>query len=120
MDTKQISLAETAGLNVLAKLDPRDRHHPDHGLYQQALTGVHQYDAKLGRTPDGMSERMAASFTTLAKENGMNKIDHVVFSVDTGRGVKTGENVIIVQGELGSPAAERSHMKTDVAVNTSV
>jgi len=120
MDTQQISMTETAGLKVLAKLDPRDRHHPDHGLYQQALTGVHQHDAKLGRTPDEMSERMAASLTTLAKENGMNKIDHVVFSVDTGRGVKTGENVIIVQGELGSPAAERTHMKTDVAANTSV
>lgn len=103
-----------------AALDPRDRNHPDHALYQQALTGVHQHDAKLGRTPDDMSERMAASLTALAKENGLSRIDHVVFSVDTGRGVKAGENVFVVRGELGNPAADRAHMKTEVAVNTSV
>ncbi len=103
-----------------AKLDPRDRNHPDHALYQQALMGVHQHDAKLGRMPDEKSEQMAASLTALAKENGMTRIDHVVFNVDNGRGVKAGENVFVVQGEMGNPAADRAHMKTDVAVNTSV
>ncbi len=101
-------------------LDPRDRNHPDHALYQQALAGVHQHDVKLGRIPDEKSEQMAASLTALAKENGMTRIDHVVFSADNGRGVKAGENVFVVQGEMGNPAADRAFMRTDVAVNASV
>ncbi len=101
-------------------LDPRDRDHPDFALHQQALNLVHKQDEKLGRTPDEKSEQMAASLTQLAKENGISRIDHLVFSIDNGRGMKSGENVIIVQGELNNPAHDRAHMKTDVAVNTSV
>ena len=103
-----------------ADLDPRDRNHPDFALHQQALNLVHKQDEKLGRTPDVRSEQLAASLTRLAKENGMSRIDHLVFSVDNGRSIKAGENVIIVQGELNNPAHDRAHTKADVAVNTPV
>ena len=101
-------------------LDPRDREHPDFALHQQALNLVHKHDEKLGRTPDEKSEQMAASLTNLAKENGLTRIDHVVFSFDSGRGIKAGENVFVVQGELNNPAHDKAYMKTDVAVNTPI
>jgi hypothetical protein len=112
--------APSAGPPSRADLDPRDRDHPDFVLHQQALNLVHNHDEKLGRIPDENSERLAASLTLLAKENGISRIDNIVFSIDNGRGVKAGENVFVVQGELGNPAHDRAHMKTTEAINTSV
>ncbi len=100
--------------------NPRDRDHPDFAMHQQALNLVHAHDGKLSRSPDEKSEQLAASLTQLAKENGMTRIDHIVFSVDNGRGIKVGENVVIVQGELNNPGHDRAYMKADVAVNTPV
>ena len=112
--------APPAGPPRRVDLDPRDRDHPDFALHQQVLNLVLKHDEKLGRKSDEKSEKMAASLTQLAKENGLSRIDHVVFSMDNGRGVKVGENVFVVQGDPGDPAHNRAHMRTDVAVNTSV
>ena len=100
------------------RLDPAKPSHPDHTLYQQALYGLHQADSKLGREPDETSLRMAASLTLLAKESGMQRIDHVVLS-RANEYVKEGENVFVVEGKLDDPAHSRAHMKTQMAVETS-
>ncbi len=99
---------------------PGNQLHPHHAIYHQALTLVHAEDAKRNRQPDDNSERMALSLTGLAAKDGLNRIDHLVFSADNGRGTKAGENVIIVQGELNNSSHDRAHMKTTEAVNTPV
>ncbi|WP_049623163.1 peptidoglycan-binding domain-containing protein [Frateuria defendens] len=73
-----------------------DAAHPGHAMYQQALRGVHGIDAAHGRTPDQLSDNLAASLTLEAHRHGLSRIDHVVLSDD-------GKRVYAVQGELNSP-----------------
>ncbi|WP_064749983.1 XVIPCD domain-containing protein [Lysobacter antibioticus] len=97
----------------------QDPSHLDHRLYQQAIEGVAALDRALGKAPDAGSERLAASLLGLAKENGLQRIDHVVLS-QGGTGLRPGENVFVVQGALDDPAHLRAHMKTEQAVATPV
>lgn len=99
--------------------DPTHSTHPDHRLYQQSNDAVRRLDAELGRTPDASSERMAASLTVLAKQEGLQRIDNIVLSRGTDA-VKPGENVIAVQGRLDDPSHLRAHMKTQTAIETTV
>ena len=91
--------------------------HPDHALYSQIVAQVKEQDRATGRSWDQVSERLSASLLVLAKENGLSRVDHVVFSTRTDR-VAAGENVFVVQGRLDDPAHVRAHMKTDAAVQT--
>ena len=113
---------ETPEVETLKKTSqlehPGSAAHPFHGLYSQAAAFVNKEDQRLGRTPDEKSERLALAATALAAENGITKIDHLVFSAENkARGVKAGENVFVAQGGLNDPAHDRAHMKTDVALN---
>lgn len=101
------------------RIDPRQPVHPDHGMYRQAERAVHALDASLGRAPDAYSERMAASVLRLAKEHGLERIDHVVLSRQTGH-ANAGQNVFVVEGAIDHPASRRPHMSTDRAVRTPV
>src|SRR3546814_10024735 len=60
---------------------------------------------------------MIASLARLARENGLERIDHVVLSGQAER-LRPGENVFVVQGRLDDPAHLRAHMKTQLAVDT--
>jgi hypothetical protein len=100
---------------------PSSNNHPFHSMFNQATAHVQKEDEKQGRQHDEKSERLALAATALAANEGMHKIDHMVFSKeDKERGVKAGENVIVVQGGLLDPAHQRPHMKTEVAINTPV
>jgi hypothetical protein len=100
---------------------PNSSEHPFHLLYQQATAHVAKEDERLGRKPDEKSEHLTMSATALAAGNGIRSMDHLLFSVENKeRGVKAGENMIVVQGGLYDPAHERAHMKTEVAINTPV
>jgi len=99
--------------------DPTQPAHPDHGLYMQSQSAVRMLDQTMGRIPDASSERMAASLTVLAKQEGLQRIDNIVLSRGTDA-VKPGENVIAVQGRLDDPSHLRAHMKTQTAVETPV
>lgn len=101
------------------RLDPTQPAHPDHALYRQSQSAVGKLDQSLGRAPDAASERMAASLTVLAKQEGLQRIDNVVLSRGTDT-IKPGENVIAVQGRLDDPSHLRAHMKTQAAVETPV
>lgn len=70
----------------------------------------------MGRTPDMASDAMAASLFALARENGLQRVDHVVLSVDSGQ-VRKGENVFVVQGGLTDVHNRVAHMKTAEAVS---
>ncbi|MFO3705012.1 XVIPCD domain-containing protein [Xanthomonas codiaei] len=93
--------------------------HQDYALLQQVRAGVSAIDAQAGRTPDENSERLIASVMTLARQNNLDRADHVVLSAQTTDS-PAGRNVFVVQGELNNPAHLRAHMPTDVAVQTPV
>ncbi|KER79981.1 hemolysin [Xanthomonas arboricola pv. celebensis] len=100
----------------LADIGPE---HRDYALLQQVRAGVNAIDAQAGRTPDENSERLIASVMTLARQNNLDRADHVVLSQQTTDS-PAGRNVFVVQGELNNPAHLRAHMPTDVAVQTPV
>lgn len=99
------------------KLPPSEAGHPDHMLYSQIAGHIREHDRQHGRSWDQASERMTASLLGLAKESGLTRVDHVVFSTNHDW-VAAGENVFVVQGRLDDPAHLRAHMKTDEAART--
>ncbi|MFL8061020.1 XVIPCD domain-containing protein [Xanthomonas vasicola] len=93
--------------------------HRDYALLQQVRAGVNAIDAQAGRTPDENSERLIASVMTLARQNNLDRADHVVLSNQTAEH-PAGRTVFVVQGELNNPAHLRAAMPTDMAVRTPV
>jgi putative chitinase len=90
--------------------DPKN---PDHGLYQQALDGVHKIDAQLGRASDQQSANLAAALVVVAKQEGLKQIDDVRLSND-------GSHAFAVQGQAQSPEKQYASVETAQAVQTSV
>ncbi|WP_329846730.1 XVIPCD domain-containing protein [Stenotrophomonas hibiscicola] len=109
---------EASGPNR-ALQDPTQPGHPDHALYQQIREGVEALDAKHGRSFDEVSERMTASLLVLAKDNDLDRVDHVLVSNAT-REHPAGHTLFVVQGEPSNPAHQRAAMPTELAAQTSV
>ena len=109
---------EASGPNR-ALQDPTQPGHPDHALYQQIREGVEALDAKHGRSFDEVSERMTASLLVLAKDNDLERVDHVLVSNAT-REHSAGHTLFVVQGEPSNPAHQRAAMPTEMAAQTSV
>lgn len=89
--------------------------HPDHALYRSSREAVERLEAGLGRAFDANSEKLAQSATVLARQNGLERIDHVLLSIDSGRGVRAGEHLFVVQDRVDDPAHLRAMMRTDDA-----
>lgn len=87
----------------------------DDPVFRQTLAAVHALDAGLGRAPDEASDRMATNLAALARNRGLERVDHVVLSIDNGR-VRAGENVFVVQGGLTEATNRVAFMKTDEAL----
>lgn len=98
---------------------PTQPGHPDHPLYQQVRDGVAALDARHGRSFDATSERMTASLLVLAKDNGLDRVDHVLLSNATAH-EQAGHTLFVVQGEPGNPAHQRASMPTIQAAQTPV
>lgn len=94
---------------------PNGARAPADPLHRQADAAVRTLDASMGKAFDRHSENMAASLACLAKENGFDRIDHVVLSDATGS-VRKGENVFVVQGGLTDPTNRVAQMKTQDAI----
>lgn len=109
---------EASGPNR-ALQDPTQPGHPDHALYQQIRDGVEALDAKHGRSFDEVSERMTASLLVLAKDNDLERVDHVLVSNATSEH-PAGHTLFVVQGEPSNPAHQRAAMPTELAAQTSV
>lgn len=88
-------------------------------LYQQIQQGIAELDARHGRTYDATSERMSVSLLALAKENGLQSVDHVVLSKQTPD-QPAGHQIFLVQGDLADPSHSRISMPTEVAARTPV
>ncbi|HDS1137925.1 TPA: hypothetical protein QDZ75_001961 [Stenotrophomonas maltophilia] len=99
--------------------DPTQPGHPDHALYQQIREGVEALDAKHGRCFDEVSERMTASLLVLAKDNDLERVDHVLVSNATHEH-PAGHTLFVVQGEPSNPAHQRAAMPTEMAAQTPV
>lgn len=99
--------------------DPTQPGHPDHALYRQIREGVEALDAKHGRSFDEVSERMTASLLVLAKDNDLDRVDHVLVSNAT-REHPAGHTLFVVQGEPSNPAHQRAAMPTEIAAQTPV
>lgn len=93
------------------RLTPAEAGHPDHAMYQQIRSKVEQLDAANGRTFDAISERMTASLLTLAKDNGLTRVDHVLLSEKT-ENLPAARNVFLVQGRPDDQAMLRAQMPT--------
>lgn len=100
----------------LAEIGPD---HAEYSLLQQVSGHVAGIDARAGRTPDEGSERLTASVMVLARQNNLDRADHVLLSAQTADS-PAGRNVFVVQGEMNDPAHLRASMPTDVAVQTPV
>ncbi|HEY4093539.1 MAG TPA: XVIPCD domain-containing protein [Luteibacter sp.] len=87
--------------------------HPDHALYRQTQSAVHKLDAEQGRTPDHLSDRLAAAGTVAARKEGMTSVDSAVLNQD-------GSKVYVVQGELHSPFKQAAEVNTQQAINTTI
>ncbi|MBB3824256.1 XVIPCD domain-containing protein [Xanthomonas arboricola] len=77
--------------------DPRDATHPDHALLQQCTAAVERLQATPGPAAGMDSERLALGSVVAARENGLQRVDHVLLGNDPARG-------FVVQGALDSPA----------------
>ncbi|WP_049457888.1 XVIPCD domain-containing protein [Stenotrophomonas maltophilia] len=100
----------------MAEITPN---HPDYGLNQQIRQGVAALDAQHGRAFDQTSERLTASLTVLAREQGLQQVDHVLVSNATAN-QPAGHNIFVVQGDPANPAHLRAMMPTAVAAQTPV
>lgn len=87
--------------------------HADNPLYRQTQSAVHKLDAQQGRTPDHVSDRLAAAGTVAARKEGMTSVDAAVLNND-------GSKVYFVQGEFNSPFKQMAEVNTQQAINTSV
>lgn len=100
-------------------ITPMQPGHPDHALYQQIREHMTALDARHGRRFDETSERMTGSLLVLAKEKGLDRVDHVLLSNATAEN-KAAHYVFVVQGEPGNPAHQRGAMPTEQAATTSI
>ena len=89
--------------------------HPDHALYSSARDAVATLERGLGRDYDDNSEKLAQASTVLARQSGMERVDHVVLSIHNPH-VQAGENLIVVSGQLDDPAHIRAAVKTREAL----
>ncbi|MBD8873465.1 XVIPCD domain-containing protein [Rhodanobacter sp. DHB23] len=65
--------------------------HPDHALYEQALTGVRTLDAQHGRSINQQDINLAAALAVEAKHQGITRIDQVALG-DNGSRVYIAQN----------------------------
>lgn len=113
----QEALTEPLGPPVeAAPWTPVNPHHPDHALYEQIRKEVAKLDKAHGRTYDQISERLTGSLLVLAKNKGLDRVDHVALSNPTAHwpGAHT---VFVVQGDMDNPGHLRAGMPTEEAVD---
>jgi Lipase (class 3) len=108
-----------AGQCALPAPDPNQPGHPDHAMYGQIRAGVHALDASVGRAPDAASDRLSASLLVQAKQHGLDRVDHVLRSVQTPQ-LSEGENIFAVQGALNDPGHLRTHVNTRAVLGVPV
>ncbi|WP_303637720.1 MULTISPECIES: XVIPCD domain-containing protein [Stenotrophomonas] len=91
--------------------------HPVYPLHQQIRQGVATLDEQHGRRFDSTSENLTASLTVKAREQGLERADHVLVSTATANH-PAGHNIFVVQGDPANPAHLRAMLPTAEAAQT--
>lgn len=91
----------------------------DRSLHEQIRGKVAELDAANGRSFDASSERLSASLLVLARENGLDRVDHVVLSRQGGD-AGAAQNIFVVKGPLDDPASLRASSPTAEAAQRPV
>lgn len=102
----------------LRQKTPVDDGHPDHAMHEQIRTKVTELGQQHGVSNE-VNDRMTASLLTLAKDNGLTRVDHVLLNNATDK-LTAAQNVFVVQGLPSDPAMLRADMPTVQAANTPV
>ncbi|MES2671483.1 MAG: XVIPCD domain-containing protein [Pseudomonadota bacterium] len=90
--------------------------HPDHKLYQQAVSNLEQLGPSGGFKSREDLEKAAASLAADAKATGLNEIDHI--SKTSG---PNGQSYLVaVQGDPTSPAAKNAYIDYNQATSQTV
>ncbi len=90
--------------------------HPDHKLYQQAVSNLEQLGPSGGFRSREDLEKAAASVAADAKATGLNEIDHI--SKTSG---PNGQSYLVaVQGDPTSPAAKNAYIDYNQATSQTV
>ncbi len=90
--------------------------HPDHKLYQQAVSNLEQLGPSGGFRSREDLEKAAASVAADAKATGLNQIDHI--SKTSG---PNGQSFLVaVQGDPTSPAAKNAYIDYNQATSQTV
>lgn len=90
--------------------------HPDHKLYQQAVSNLEQLGPSGGFRSREDLEKAAASVAADAKATGLNQIDHI--SKTSG---PNGQSFLVaVQGDPTSPVAKNSYIDYNQATSQTV
>jgi hypothetical protein len=99
--------------------EARLRAGPDRELHEQIRSKVAELDKANGRSFDATSERLIASLLVVAKQNGLDRVDHVVLSRQTEHH-PAAEQIFVVKGVLGDPASLRAGTNTAEAAQRPV
>jgi len=86
--------------------------HPDHALYQQALSGIEKLPANTFKN-EQERQNAAASVAMEAKVSGLSRVDTVALSTN-------GSGLFAVQGAMSDPAHNRVYINKAQAENQSV
>lgn len=86
--------------------------HPDHALYQQALSGIDKLPANTFKN-EQERQNAAASVVLEAKVSGLGRVDTVALSTN-------GSGLFAVQGAMSDPAHHRVYVDKDQAENQTV
>jgi hypothetical protein len=85
--------------------------HPGNALFAQAQQGVHGNDARVGRSPDQMSDQLAGCLASRMHAAGGQRIDAVLLSKDAS-------HTFAVQGNPDDAAHLRVAVQTTTAMHT--
>lgn len=107
--------ATLAGMPMAAAAPDRDTHSDP--LLAQIQGKVAQLDAAQGKPWDQHSANLSASLYASAREQGFERVDHVLLSHATAT-QPAGAHVFLVQGSPDDPAHRRAHLPTAEAVTT--
>lgn len=80
--------------------------HPAHGMYEQALAGVQDFEKRMGHASGPHTGNVSGALTAAALKSGMDRIDHVAVSDDASK-------AYAMQGDPSSPF--KKHAEVDVA-----
>ncbi|WP_313250567.1 XVIPCD domain-containing protein [Stenotrophomonas indicatrix] len=90
----------------------------DRDMLDSIRKGVANVDERHGRSYDETSERISVGLLATAKENGLERVDHVVLGNTPADG--SAQRLFVVQGELNDPAQVRGYMTAEEAARTPV